>query len=252
MKKWHVILASALAFIVAAVIGGIAFYNYYLVPKYIAPIISQVTERLKDDKVIDALYDEGKRYHDEGIITDSIYTKFVDAYNERKKNNESEARRVLEAKEKEGNNTETAETTKSANYASSKVGVEVIQVNGGEASGKSSSRYSTERTSDRIKAEDIVEAEKVIAQSEKKKTEEETPKPENDDVQKAYKKLKDNMTAQEFSTFVVIMQKLDINTLKTYISDKEGLKAYLHARLTDSEYKEIVNLGYKYVYLFME
>ena len=77
-----------------------------------------------------------------------------------------------------------------------------------------------------------------------------TPTP--DVVKSAYDKLRTNMTADEFSSFTSIMKKLDIDTLKTYLSDKAGLKQYLHASLTDEEYSKIVNLGYKYVSIFID
>ena len=62
------------------------------------------------------------------------------------------------------------------------------------------------------------------------------------------------MTASEFTSFVTIMAKLDINTIHSFseTADKQGLKDYLHSRLNNNEYKTIVNLGYKYAYLFME
>jgi hypothetical protein len=135
----------------------------------------------------------------------------------------------------------------SARYASNKVGVELVQVNDGSSSGNSSKRYSSERTSARIKADDIVEAEKDVIEEDKAIKEE-----EEDVVKSAYAKLKENMTPGEYADFIKIMRKLDIDILKTYLRDKEGLKQYLKSQLEIEEYKRIVNLGYKYVNLFIE
>ena len=142
-------------------------------------------------------------------------------------------------------------------YASKRVGVEMIQVaDDEEDTGSSQTRYSTERTSDRVKAEDLVEAKKVLSSEEDEVIDGVTDEADSaDDVvdtKTAYQKLKDNMTADEFTTFAQIMQKMDVNTLMSLANDKEGLKEYMHSKLTDEQYKSIVNLGYKYAYVFLE
>ena len=97
-----------------------------------------------------------------------------------------------------------------------------------------------------MKAENVVEAERILEESK-----ENTDDNKKNDVALAYEKLRANMSSEEFSSFVSIMRKLDIEVLKTYVTDKEGLKTYLHQQLTNEEYKKIVNLGYKYVYIFI-
>ncbi len=247
MKKWHILTGVSLLVVTVLIAVISLVYNYFLLPRYIEPVVENVSQYLQDDSVLDRLYDEAVRLHDEGIMDDITYTTFLRAYSEHFRNDDEYADRILAQKDVYTNpiNEETALKTK---YASHKVGIEIIKINDGEGSGNADVKYSDERTSNRVKAEDYVKAEEIVANREG--TQEPTEEP--DIVETAYEKLKSRMTAAEFSKFTKIMAKLNIETLKTFISDKEGLKAYLHSELNDEEYKEIVNLGYKYVYVFME
>ena len=250
MKKWQLIALITIASmgVVAALITGI--YNYVISPRYIEPLVEQVSEKVKDNEILDKLYEEALILHEEGVMTDATYTNFIRAYNEYYRDDETFAREILEAKAQEDKRMgiDDESSTLKTKYASHKVGVEIIRVNDSEQNGKADVRYSDERTSNRLKAEDYVEAEKILYESQSTEAPTQTPEV----IQTAYEKLRKHMTPNEFSAFTRIMSKLDIETLKTYISDKEGLKAYMHDKLSDDEYKEIVNLGYKYVNVFLE
>ena len=245
MKKWHVAAISAILAIAVLVISGVLIYKYYLTPKYIEPIIEEISDYIKQERVLDKLYEEAMELHENGVIEDVTYSNFVRAYHKFKRDDVEYAKQVL--KDHEGEDTlDTKKNSLSTKYASYKVGVETIQVNDGDENGKADVQYSDERTSDRVKAEDVVEAEKIIEEAENGST------PTPDIVKSAYDKLRFNMKSEEFSLFTTIMKKLDIEEMKEYISDKEGMKAYLHSRLTDEEYSSIVNLGYKYMYVFID
>lgn len=245
MKKWHIILLSSILVVAALGVCGVLVYKYYLTPKYIKPIVEEIGTVIRQEEVLDQLYEEAVVLHDEGAIEDVTYSNFVRAYNKFKRNDVKYANEVLESHESE-DTLDTRKNARSTKYASYKVGVETIQINDTEENGKADVHYSDERTSDRIKAADVVEAERIIEEAEVAPTE--TP----DVVKSAYEKLRVNMTSEEFSTFTSIMKKLDVSELKKYISDKEGLKAYLHEKLTDEEYSSAVNLGYKYIYIFID
>lgn len=253
MKRWQIFAGVSLIMIVALIVLGTVFYKYYLVPTYLEPVVNQISEYLQDEDVVEELYEHALRLHDEGVMDDETYDNFITAYRSRMKKDderkEDEARALLENTVPPEGQVAEETSSLSAKYASSKVGVELVQTNDGYSSGSSSKRYSSERTSTRIKSEDIVEAEKIVANEEYETVEEEK---EDDFVKSAYEKLKENMTSGEYSDFITIMGKLDVDTLKTYISDKEGLKQYLKSKLEDEEYKRIVNLGYKYMNLFIE
>ncbi len=245
MKKWHIILLSSILVVAALGLCGVLVYKYYLTPKYIKPIVEEIGAVIRQEEVLDELYEEAVVLYDEGVIEDVTYSNFVRAYNKFKRDDVEYANEVLESHENE-DTLDTLKNSRSTKYASYKVGVETIQVNDTGENGKADVNYSDERTSDRIKAEDVVEAERIIEESENE------PTPTPDVVKSAYEKLRANMTTEEFSTFTTIMKKLELSELKKYISDKEGLKAYLHEKLTDEEYASIVNLGYKYVYVFID
>lgn len=250
MKKWQIGLIIAFAGILLVVFVGIMTYRFFVLPRYVEPMIEEISEYIKNDDVLDDIYEQAIALHDEGVMDDETYSNFIRMYEIYTRDDEEYARGILDAKEmemgleSEKNNNNSV----SARYASRKVGTEMIKEKDGSG-GKADVRYSDERNSNRIQAEDVVEAEKILEEVEASETEEATQTP--DIVQSAYDKLRVNMSTSEFQTFVKIMSKLDIDTLKTYMNDKEGLKYYLHRNLSDDEYKSAVNLGYKYIYLFL-
>ena len=255
MKKWHIIVISCVLAVGVLVAGGTFFYKYYIVPNYLKPVVEKVSTYLKDDDVLDELYEEAERLHDDGVIEDETYNDFIRAYRRHSMNNEDAAREILDRAGERAEETEEegSDTTVTARYASSRVGVEIIQSNDGSEGGKANIKYSDERTSDRIRSEDVVEAERIVEEATATDAPQDTGSGELDDtVEDAYTILKENMSSDEYSAFASIMAKLDIDTLVSYANDKEALKAYMHSCLTDSEYNNIVNLGYKYAYLFME
>lgn len=245
MKRWHIALVASILVIAVLVISGVLVYKYYITPRYIEPIVEELGDYIKQDRVLDELYREAAELHENGVIEDVTYSNFVRAYNKFKRDDVEYAKQVL-ADHEEEDTLDTKKNSLSTKYASYKVGVETIQVNDSDENGKADVQYSDERTSDRVKAEDVVEAEKIIEEAENAAT------PTPDVVRSVYEKLRSNMTSEEFSLFTTIMKKLSIEEMKQYISDKEGMKAYLHSKLTDEEYSSIVNLGYKYVYVFID
>lgn len=245
MKRWHIALVASILVIAVLVISGVLVYKYYITPRYIEPIVEELGDYIKQDRVLDELYREAAELHENGVIEDVTYSNFVRAYNKFKRDDVEYAKQVL-ADHEEEDTLDTKKNSLSTKYASYKVGVETIQVNDSDENGKADVQYSDERTSDRVKAEDVVEAEKIIEEAENAAT------PTPDVVRSVYEKLRSNMTSEEFSAFTTIMKKLSIEEMKQYISDKEAMKAYLHSKLTDEEYSSIVNLGYKYVYVFID
>lgn len=248
MKKWQKITGISIIAAIVLAVSGFLFYRFYMVPHYLDPLAEKFSTYIKNDRVLASLYSDASKLHDDGVISDDVYTKFVTAYNKHTRNDMEYAHDILDENQS-ANVSDSSGTSSSlsARYASNKVGIEIIQTNDDENTGKSASTYSGSRTSDRTQVEDRLEAEKILD------TAEATEEPVTDE-ESAYKKLKENMTSSEYSTLVSLMGKLDINTLKGFFDtgDKEGLKEYLHSKLSDDEYKTLVNLGYKYAYLFIE
>lgn len=252
MKKWQVITISVVLFLALISAGGVLFYRNYIVPKYLEPVVNRVSEYLNDEEVLDELYSQAERLHEGGVLNDETYVEFIKSYKKHNQDTEEIAKEILQGKE-EISSDDDESTYQSTRYAANRIGVEIIQTNDDDDAGKSSTTYSSERTSDRIKAEDVVEAEKILSENEEEPTTEEII--ENGDVDSAYAKLKNHMTKEEFSLFVSVMRKLDIGTLASYVDgdfDKSGMQEYMHSKLTESEYNQIVNLGYKYAYVFLD
>ena len=253
MKRWHIIAGSVVLFIalVAAVLSLV--FRYVIVPNYVQPFAAQASDKLKDDAFLDSLYNQATKLHNDGTLKDDVYSSFIAAYNRHNRQKEGSGAVGLGNEYTDGF-TESASNTKRASYASTRVGIDLIQINDSEETGKSNSSYSAERNSNRTKAEDIVEAEKVRAGLvNPDSTEAPTDSPEELEA-KAIQKLMDNMSAAEAAKFRAIMQKLDMDVLRSHSDghDLDGLREYLHSNLTDAEYRDLVNLGYKYMNLFIE
>ena len=253
MKRWHIITGSIILFIalVAAILS--LTYRYYIVPKFVEPLAQQAGEKLRDDSFLDALYDQATKLHNDGTLDDDVFSSFIVAYNRHNRSDEEFADRIL-GNDYEDELADEALNIKRASYASTRVGINLIETNDGETNGKANSTYSEERNSNRTKAEDIVEAEKIRAGLlDPDATEAPTESPEEFEA-RALKTLMDNMTASEANRFRAIMQKLDMSILRSYSDgqDLDGLRAYLHSRLNDDEYKDLINMGYKYMNLFIE
>ncbi|MGN1115773.1 MAG: hypothetical protein ACI4TH_04330, partial [Candidatus Ornithomonoglobus sp.] len=96
MKRWHIIALTVLAVAAALIVGGSFFYKYYIVPRYMEPIMQEVQERLRADDALDSLYEEAVRFHDEGVMDDETYANFMRTYKEFSANTEDTIRAVLE------------------------------------------------------------------------------------------------------------------------------------------------------------
>ena len=251
MKKWLKILIIAASVIAVLSLSGFFVFKYYIEPKIAEPVVNAIADMLTSESSLKDLYDNAGAEHDAGNLDDDTYTKFISAYNKHTRDDEEFAHEVLDTPEDTSDDDTNVETSSlSARYASHKVGIEIINITDDSGTGKAATTYSSERNSNRPNAEDTLDAKKI--RDEQESDEKPTEKPI--DTRSAYEKLKANMTASEFTSFVTIMSKLDINTIRGFVdtADKQGLKDYLHSRLDDKEYKTIVNLGYKYAYLFME
>lgn len=246
MKKWKIVVLTSILTVIVMGLSAVLVYNFYIVPQYVEPIVQEISAYVNKEEILDKLYEEAIGAHDSGLIDDDVYAKFIRAYNKSKRNTVENAQEILDEYANDHTLSSAKNNTKSTKYAAYKVGVENVIVNEDEGGGKSEVNYSDERSNERVKAENVVEAERILEESK-----ENTDDNKENDVALAYEKLRANMSSEEFSSFVSIMRKLDIEVLKTYVTDKEGLKTYLHQQLTNEEYKKIVNLGYKYVYIFV-
>lgn len=254
MKRWHFLAGAAILVITLLLAAGSMVYKYVIVPHYIEPFAKKFGEALQDDKLLDVLYEQANMLHGEGVLDDDIYADFISAYNKRNRNEDQLLQAVpsndIDDEDEDGSK---SSRIKKANYASARVGVDLIKTNDGDAGGRADRTYSSERNSNRPKAEDIVEAEKIRSGIlEIGETPEPTENPLSDE-EAAYKKLMSHMSSSEAARFMAIMSKLDRDILRSYYenTDIEGLKVYLREQLSEDEYKDIVDMGYKYMDLFI-
>ena len=55
MKRWHIVVISCVLAVGILAAGGSFFYRYYIVPRYLEPVVEKVSTYLKDDDVLDEL-----------------------------------------------------------------------------------------------------------------------------------------------------------------------------------------------------
>lgn len=258
MKKWQIIVLSVIAAAAVLAATGTVFYKYYLVPKYMRPIAEKVTEYLEDDDILDEVYSDVVRLHDEGKLDDDKYSDFIRKYKAHEREtaqSEADAREIIEEKEQEGKQNGADTQSLTAKYASNRVGVQIIQTNDdSESTGKSSVRYSSERTSDRLKAEDVVEAEKIISETDEK----DSDGSNSDDDEKIKTgderadKILEKMTKEDRSIAMSLLGKVDRSHAESLLNDLDGLKEYLHSKLTDDEFDQLRVLRAKYAAELLE
>ena len=84
MKKWHIIAGVSALLVIVLVVAGSLVYKYYLVPKYLEPVVEEFSETMKSDDVLAEIYSVVSDFHDEGVISDDTYSTFMSAYNKRR------------------------------------------------------------------------------------------------------------------------------------------------------------------------
>lgn len=247
MKKWQIISIAVAAVIALLVSGGALIYKYYVVPKFMEPLAEKITDLFASDDVVDELYDVATEMHDNGTLDDDTYSSFVKKYKSRKKamSDDDFLRMALEGKAQDGEIVKDGEFT--ARYAANRVGVQMIQTDDGTAEGKADTRYSTERTSDRLKAEDIIAAEKMLADDEA------LADAEEEERNKKIERILNRMTGEDRPIAMRLMSKVDLDyALQLYYSDYRELKEYLKSCLNEDEINELKVLAVKYSSIAME
>lgn len=242
MKKWHIVAAVTGVMVIAIAVCAVLIISLVLKPKMAEPVIEMACE-LVDDGVIDEFEKEAKTLHDDGEIDDSTYVTFKRVYNKYTRDDEAYVSEILSSIENEDGKIVNEENNSvKTRYASYKVGVEVVKVNDIGANGKADMKYSTVRTSDRIRTEDYIEAES-LANS--------VDEDDNNDYSN-FEKLQASMSGADYSRLVKFVSKIGTSDAENIIKSGDDIKAKLKSELSEEDYKSLINLAYKYITTFMK
>lgn len=242
MKKWHIVAIVTGVMVVAITVCSVLVMSFVMKPKMAEPIIETACG-IVDDDLIEQFEKEAKNLHNDGALDDSTYVTFRRAYSRYTRDDEAYINEILSAIENDdGKIINEDDNSVKTKYASYKVGVEVVKVNNTGENGKAAMKYSTARTSDRISTEDYIEAE-TLTNSEKDDS-------ENDSS--SFEKLQAAMTGADYSKLVKLVAKIGSADAEAIVNSSDNPNEKLKSELGEEDYRELVNLAYKYITVFMK
>lgn len=241
MKKWHIVAISTGIMVVAITVCASLILSLVMKPKIVEPVIEKAC-LMVDNNVIELLKSESRTLREDGVIDDSTFVTFQRAYKEHIRDDEAYVNEIMTAIPDDDRIINEENNSIKTKYASYKVGVEVVKVNDSGKNGKAGLTYSSVRTSERIKAEDYIEAEKLSTQT----------KDDSESEVSNFEKLKAVMTNSEFSKFVKVVGEIDTAELEAALDGGADIKQLLTESLDEEQYKTLINYVYKYVTIFMD
>lgn len=241
MKKWHIVAISTGIMVVAITVCASLILSLVMKPKIVEPVIEKAC-LMVDNNVIELLKSESRTLREDGVIDDSTFVTFQRAYKEHIRDDEAYVNEIMTAIPDDDRIINEENNSIKTKYASYKVGVEVVKVNESGKNGKADLTYSSVRTSERIKAEDYIEAEKLSTQT----------KDDSESEVSNFEKLKAVMTNSEFSKLVKVVAEVDASELEAALDGGADIKQLLTESLDEEQYKTLINYVYKYVTIFMD
>ena len=241
MKKWHIVAISTGIMVVAITVCASLILSLVMKPKIVEPVIEKAC-LMVDNNVIELLKSESRTLREDGVIDDSTFVTFQRAYKEHIRDDEAYVNEIMTAIPDDDRIINEENNSIKTKYASYKVGVEVVKVNESGKNGKADLTYSSVRTSERIKAEDYIEAEKLSTQT----------KDDSESEVSNFEKLKTVMTNSEFSKLVKVVAEVDVSELEAALDGGADIKQLLTESLDEEQYKTLINYVYKYVTIFMD
>ncbi len=260
MKQWKkilVIVAAALV-VISGITAGV--YNLYIVPKYIEPALEFVSSALMNSEYQDILSELANRLVDEGILDQ--YT--AKTYLRKSRKYTSEGKREASRSDKNDFtdididdilNEEEDSRKKDDNIVigttRTSIGIEMVRSDNDYPDAEPSSyhSYSEKQSEINQNRENDDVAENLESNNEDVLTF------ENDNTGNSlYNKIFKAMNQRERSTFLSVVSKIDITeVISLYnMGDRIGIKEHLQSRLSEDQYKEAIDIFYKYAPLLYQ
>ncbi len=249
-KKILIVVASVLL-----VFSGIAVgvYNFYIVPKYIEPALEFVSSALMDSEYQDLLSELASDLMDEGILdqyTAKTYLRKSRKYTSAGKNNASSNKNSFDDIDIDDILNEDEDSKKKDDNLligtkRTSIGIEMIRSDKDYPDAEPSGYHSYSEKQDIIdqnKEDDVAfdDSENI----------------ENDEIvfdkdnsgNGLYSKIFKAMKQHERATFLSVISQIDLTEIISLynMGDKTGIKQHLQSRLSEEQYKEALDIFYRY------
>ena len=254
MKLWKKILMIVVAALVVLSVTGASIYNLYIVPKYIEPALEFVSSALMDSEYQDVLSKLANRLVDEGILdeyTAKTYLRKSRKYTSEGRSEASSSNRnsFTDIDIDDIFNEEEDDRRKDDNIVigttRTNIGIEMIRSDNDYPDAEPSSyhSYSEKQSTINQNREDD-----TITEDSQYNTDEILTFEKDNTKDGLYNKIFKAMTQHERAIFLSVVSKIDITeVISLYnMGDRIGIKNHLQSRLSDEQYKEAIDIFYKY------
>ncbi len=260
MKKWKKILVivAAVLIVLSGVTTGV--YKLYIVPKYIEPALEFVSSALMNSEYQDMLSELANRLVDDGILDE--YTAKTYLRKSRKYTTQGKRESLNSNKNNftgididdilnEDENGKRRDDNLLIGTSRTRFGIEMIRSDEDYPDAEPSSYHSYSDKQTEINQNR--ENEDVYENTDENKGDVLTFEKDNSS-NGLYSKIFKAMTQRERAIFLSVVSKIDVTeVISLYnMGDKTGIKEHLHSRLSDNQYKDAVDIFYKYAPLLYQ
>lgn len=218
LKRWKLVLAAVISAIIIIAAGAFAVFHFYVVPRYIEPVLETLSGILNDEEVQEEISEAAKELSEKGLIDSKLVDDYINSIKKPENTNED-------------SEIENSNINDDSYYdEENSVGAKNIKVQDGEEKkygyGNSSNSSKESHQADRDVSDLLSESEKNL-----------------------YDRIKSEVDAKDLSRAYELLDKIDMSHVRSLLSDRAALKEYITSVLSEEEYSEAMELYLKYAYL---
>lgn len=223
MKKWKLVLISILAGLALLVAAGVSLFHFYILPRYIEPMFETAARILNDEEVKQEISEMAQELSQKGLIDARLDEKYINSVSKMEDDGSFDVAAQAE------NGEDSREDSVREEYQSqNSVGAKNVKIQDGEEKKYSYSKSSSSKTDtpSQISTESMSAGEKVL-----------------------FERFKSEVSAKDMARIYEIYSKIDMNKVRSLLSNRAALKAYIQSALSETEYSDALELYLKYSYL---
>lgn len=252
-KKILIVVASVLLVFLSIAIG---VYNFYIVPKYIEPALEFASSALMNPEYQDLLSELAGDLMDEGILdqyTAKTYLRKSRKYTSVGRNYASSNKNSFDDididdifNKDEDEEEKKRDTNLLIGTKRTSIGIEMIRSDNDFPDAEPSGYHSYSEKQDII--DQNKEADDITPDNEENNVGDELTFEDDNSGNGLYSKIFKAMKQHERATFLSVISKVDITEIISLynMGDKTGIKQHLQSRLSEEQYKEALDIFYRY------
>lgn len=229
MKKWKKVLIVIISVIALAAAAAASVYHFYIVPKLIEPVLETAAYILNDSTVKKEISDIAAELKEQGLLDAETVNEFIGMVQA-----EEAARQESEAPKTEPTDSPEPQNEDEPQAEPEEPAITPVPT-------EPERKYSYGKKNDTASSE---KAEKT----ENTKTETTPPKSQTI-TDSLYERIKSEVSPEDLKIGYSYLNKLDLGTIRSLISNRSELKKYIKSNLTEEEYAMLISLYLKYSYL---